>query len=64
MVMINKFNSIFVIFLFTTLSGQFISELPVNNTPSNLGSHQEDYVDIIKNSNQQKPIAYWVEFKI
>jgi len=52
MVMINKFNSIFVIFIFTTLNGQFISELPINNTASNLGSHQENYVDLIKTSNR------------
>ena len=52
MVMINKFNSIFVIFIFTTLSGQFISELPVNNSPKNLGSHPENYVDVIKTSNR------------
>ena len=50
--MINKFNSIFVIFIFTTLNGQFISELPINNTASNLGSHQENYVDLIKTSNR------------
>ena len=50
--MINKFNSIFVIFIFTTLKGQFISELPVNNTPRNLDSHQESYVDVIKTSNR------------
>ena len=52
MVMINKFNSIFVIFIFTTLNGQFISELPINNTPSNLDSHPENYVDVIKTSNR------------
>ena len=52
MVMINKFNSIFVIFIFTTLSGQFISELPVNNTPRNLGNHQENYIDVLKTSNR------------
>ena len=46
--MINKFNSIFVIFIFTTLSGQFISELPVNNTTRNLGSQEENYIDVIK----------------
>ena len=50
--MINKFNSIFVIFIFTTLSGQFISELPGNNTPRNLGSQEKNYVDIIKTSNR------------
>ena len=52
MVMINKFNSIFVIFIFTTLSGQFISELPVNNTPRNLGNHQEHNIDVLENSNR------------
>ena len=52
MVMINKFNSIFVIFIFTTLSGQFISELPVNNSLKNLGSHPENHVDVIKTSNR------------
>ena len=50
--MINKFNSIFVIFIFTTLSGQFISELPVNNAPRNLGNHQENYIDVLKTSNR------------
>ena len=49
--MINKFNSIFVIFIFTTLSGQFISELPVDNAPRNLGNHQENYIDVLKTSN-------------
>ena len=52
MVMINKFNSIFVIFIFTTLSGQFISELPVKITPRNLSNHEENYVDVIKTSNR------------
>ena len=52
MVMINKFNSIFVIFIFTTLSGQFISELSVYNTPRNLGSKKENYVDVIQTSNR------------
>ena len=52
MVMINKFNSIFVIFIYTTLSGQFISELPVNNTPRNHGNHQENYIDVLKTSNR------------
>ena len=50
--MINKFNSIFVIFIFTTLSGQFISELPVSNTPRNLGNHQENFIDVLKTSNR------------
>ena len=48
----NKFNSIFVIFIFTTLNGQFISELPINNIPRNLGSQEENYVDVIKTSNR------------
>ena len=52
MVMINKFNSIFVILIFTVLNGQFISELPRRNTPSNLGNHQESFVDVIKTSNR------------
>jgi len=52
MVMINKFNSIFVILIFTALNGQFISELPRRNTPSNLGNHQESFVDVIKTSNR------------
>jgi len=52
MVMINKFNSIFVIFIFTALNGQFISELPGHNTLSNLGNHQESFVDVIKTSNR------------
>ena len=52
MVIFNKFNSIFVIFIFTTLNGQFISELPINNTPSNFGSHPENYVDVLKTSNR------------
>ena len=52
MVMINKFNSIFVIFIFTTLNGQFISELPVNNSPNNLVNQEENYVDVIKTSNR------------
>ena len=52
MVMINKFNSIFVIFIFTTLSGQFISELPVSNTLGNLGNQEQSYVDVIQTSNR------------
>tara|TARA_B100000963_G_scaffold336866_1_gene332335 strand:+ start:311 stop:772 length:462 start_codon:yes stop_codon:yes gene_type:complete len=52
MVMINKFNSIFVIFIFTNLSGQLISELPVNNTPRNLNSQEENYVNVIKSLNR------------
>ena len=55
--MINKFNSIFVIFIFTTLNGQFISELPINNTPSNLDSHPEKYIDLIKTSRKVKAAA-------
>ena len=50
--MINKFNSIFAIFFFTTLNGQFISELPGHNTPSTLVNHQESFVDVIKTSNR------------
>ena len=52
MVMINKFSSIFVIFIFTTLNGQFISGLPGHNTPKNLGSHQESFFDVIKTPNR------------
>ena len=52
MVMINKFNSFFVIFIFTSLSGQFISELPINNTPRNLSSQEESYVNVIETSNR------------
>tara|TARA_B100000575_G_scaffold209444_1_gene170627 strand:+ start:299 stop:751 length:453 start_codon:yes stop_codon:yes gene_type:complete len=50
--MIDKFNSIFVIFIFTTLSGQFISELPVSNPSMNLGSQDENYINVIKTSNR------------
>ena len=50
--MINKFNSIFVIFIFTTLSGQFISELPETNTLRNFGNQEETYTDVIKTSNR------------
>ena len=50
--MFGKFNSIFVIFIFTTLRGQFISELPINNTPVNVGSQDENYVNLIKTSNR------------
>ena len=35
--MIDKFITIFAIFIFTALNGQFISELPVNNIPKNPG---------------------------
>ena len=50
--MINKFNTFFVIFILTTLSGQFISELPINNTPNNLSSQETSYVNVIKTSNR------------
>ena len=52
MVMITKFNSIFIIFIFTTLSGQFISELPINNTPKNLGSQRQNFISGINNSSR------------
>ena len=48
MVMINKFNSIIVVFIFSTLNAQFISELPINNVPKNLGRQEESYTDVIK----------------
>ena len=50
--MINKFPSIFVIFIFTTLSGQFISELPPKNTFRNFGSQDENYVGVLNTSNR------------
>ena len=50
--MINKFIPITAIFIFTVLNGQFISELPVNNIPKNPGVQEQDYTDIIKNSNR------------
>jgi len=50
--MINKFNSILVIFIFTILNGQFISELPISNIPRNIDSHQENYLDIMKIPNR------------
>ena len=50
--MINKFNSILIVFIFSSLSGQFISELPINNTPRNLGSQEENYIDGINTSNR------------
>ena len=50
--MINKLNSINVIFIFTTLSGQFISELPVSNTPKNLAKQRGIYSNEIKNPNR------------
>ena len=54
MVMINKFKLIFAIFVFATLSGQFISDLTVNNTLRNFGSQEENYTDLIKTSNNFK----------
>ena len=50
--MINKFNSIIVIFILTTLNGQFISELPTNNILKNLDRTEENYTDVIKNPNR------------
>jgi len=46
--MISKFNSIIVVFIFSTLNAQFISELPINNVPKNLGRQEESYTDVIK----------------
>ena len=46
--MINKLNSIIVIFIFTTLCGQFISELPTGNIPKNLTKQEANYTDVIK----------------
>ena len=46
----NKFKLIFAIFIFATLSGQFISELPVNNTLRNFGGQEKNYTDLIKTS--------------
>ena len=46
--MISKFNSIIVVFIFSTLNAQFISELPINNVRKNLGSQEESYTDVIK----------------
>ncbi len=50
--MTNKFNSIIVIFILTTLNGQFISELPTNNILKNLDRTEENYTDVIKNPNR------------
>tara|TARA_B100001996_G_C18181419_1_gene408413 strand:- start:9 stop:470 length:462 start_codon:yes stop_codon:yes gene_type:complete len=52
MVMINKLNSIVVIFIFTTLSGQFISELPISNIPKNLAKQRGIYANEIKTPNR------------
>ena len=52
MVMINNFNSIIVIFIFTTLNGQFISDLPINNIPRNLGGQEESHIDVIVTSSR------------
>ena len=49
--MMNKFKLIFAIFIFATLSGQFISELPVNNTLRNFGGQEKNYTDLTKTSN-------------
>ena len=50
--MINNFNSIIVIFIFTTLNGQFISDLPINNIPRNLGGQEESHIDVIETSSR------------
>tara|TARA_A100000164_G_C21269161_1_gene479356 strand:+ start:71 stop:526 length:456 start_codon:yes stop_codon:yes gene_type:complete len=50
--MINNFKSIIVIFIFTTLNGQFISELPINNIPRNLGIQEERHIDVIGTSSR------------
>ena len=50
--MISKFNSIIVVFIFSTLNAQFISELPINNVPKNLGKQEESYRDVIKTSSR------------
>ena len=52
MVMINNFNSIIVIFIFTTLNGQFISDLPINSIPRNLGGQEESHIDVIETSSR------------
>ena len=52
MVMINKLNSIIVIFIFTTLSGQFISELPISNIHKNFTKQEDNYTDVINNPNR------------
>ena len=46
--MINKFYSIIVIFIFTVLNAQFISELPTNNVLKNISSQGEDYTYLIE----------------
>ena len=48
----NKFNSILVIFIFTTLNGQFISELPINNIPNDLGRKNESHIEDLKTPNR------------
>jgi len=50
--MINNFSLIFISFIISSLNGQFISELPINNTPRNFGSQEEGHVDVIKTSNR------------
>ena len=50
--MINNFSLIFILFIISSLNGQFISELPINNTPRNFGSQEEGHVDVIKTSNR------------
>tara|TARA_A100001011_G_C14191989_1_gene791780 strand:- start:330 stop:785 length:456 start_codon:yes stop_codon:yes gene_type:complete len=50
--MINKFISIIVIFIFTILNGQFISELPIKNISNNLGLQEEGYTDVLKTPNR------------
>ena len=50
--MINKLNSIVVIFIFTTLSGQFISELPISNIPKNLAKQGGIYTNEINTPNR------------
>ena len=52
MIMIGKFNSIIVAFIFCSLNAQFISELPINNVPKNLGKQEESYRDVIKTSSR------------
>ena len=52
MVMINNFKSIIVIFILTTLNGQFISELPMSNIPSNLGNQEERHIGVIGTSSR------------
>ena len=50
--MINRLNSIVVIFIFTTLSGQFISELPISNIPKNLAKQGGIYTNEINTPNR------------